>query len=545
MTAAFSEALTPTQVAEVVVHQGLAALGAIAGSVVLLDESGSFLELAGTVGYPPGLFDDWKCCPGRTASPLADAVWTLQPIFLESAESFAGRYPNLADLPAITGSRAFASIPLTVEGRAIGGLGLSFAEPQGFCEADRAFMMALGQQCAQAIARARLYEAEQRARAQAEAANRIKDEFLAVLSHELRTPLNPILGWVKLLRTRQFDEIKRDQALETVERNAKLLSQLIEDLLDVSRILRGKLNLKVNPVNLAGVIAAAVETVRLAAAAKSIEVDTVFAGNVEQVLGDANRLQQVVWNLLSNAVKFSESGGRVEVRLERVGAQALIRVSDTGKGIDPEFLPHVFDYFRQEDSTTTRVFGGLGLGLAIVRQLVELHGGTVQAESSGVGQGARFTVMLPLQKQVEAKIESPVPSSQSPVLSPLSGLRVMVVDDEPDTLELLAFTLSELGAVVRAVASAEEVLVALSGWPADLLLSDIGMPQMDGYMLIRAIRGMPPERGGTLPAIALTAYAGETDRQQVLAAGFQHHLAKPVESGELVAAILSLVGRSH
>lgn len=542
VTAAFSEALTPAQVAEVVVNQGIAALGAMAGSVVLLDREG-FLKLLATVGYPPELFDRWVCKPGTTAAPLADTVWTEKPIFLESAEIFALEYPHLTNWPGMTNSKAFAAIPLTVEGRTIGALGLSFALPQTFEPADRAFVLALGQQCGQAIARARLYEAEQNARAQAEAANRIKDEFLAVLSHELRTPLNPILGWVKLLRHRNLDAAKTTYALETVERNAKLLSQLIEDLLDVSRILRGKLSLNVSPVNLVGVIEAALETVHLAAAAKSIQIEAVLTPSVGLVLGDANRLQQVMWNLLSNAVKFTETGGRVEVRLEQSGTQAFVRVSDTGRGIDPEFLPHAFDYFRQEDSTTTRAFGGLGLGLAIVHHLVELHGGTVQAESLGSGRGATFTVALPLQEAVEVNPELSVTRPLSSVPSPLAGLRVLVVDDEIDTLNLLVFTLSESGAVVRAATSAIEALEILAGWSADILLSDIGMAQMDGYMLMQAIRALPPERGGTIPAIALTAYAGAMDRQKVLAAGFQQHLAKPAEPGELVEAIVSLVGR--
>ena len=255
-------------------------------------------------------------------------------------------------------------------------------------------MLTLGHLCGQAIARARLYEAEQRARTEAEAANRIKDEFLAILSHELRSPLNPILGWTRLLRFRKFDEKATDRALEIIERNAKLQTQLIEDLLDVSRILRGKLVLNESPVNLVTTIEAALETVRLAAQTKEIQIQTLFEANVGQVSGDANRLQQVIWNLLSNAIKFTPSGGRVEVRLEQVGSQVQIHVRDTGKGINPEFLPYVFEYFRQENSSTTRQFGGLGLGLAIVRYLTELHGGSVHAESAGEGLGSTFTVTL-------------------------------------------------------------------------------------------------------------------------------------------------------
>ena len=391
----------------------------------------------------------------------------------------------------------------------------------------------------EAAERQRLLKLEQAARSEAEAANRIKDEFLAVLSHELRSPLNPILGWTNLLRSRKLDEATTVRALETIERNAKLQAQLIEDLLDVSRILRGKLSLNVSAVNLNSTIEAAMETVRLAAQAKSIEIQTWFDPAVGQVSGDANRLQQVIWNLLSNAVKFTPTGGRVEVRLECLGTYAQIQVSDTGKGINPDFLPYVFDYFRQADSTTTRVFGGLGLGLAIVRHLVELHGGCVFAASLGEDLGATFTVRLPLMKVKSSFREEKVLPNNSPNLQ---GVRVLVVDDEVDTREFLVFLLEEYGAQVTAFASAAEVLTSIAKLQPDILLSDIGMPEMDGYMLIRQIRAMPPSLGGEIKAIALTAYAGETDHQQVLKAGFQKHITKPVDLAELVTAIADLIG---
>jgi CheY-like chemotaxis protein len=276
----------------------------------------------------------------------------------------------------------------------------------------------------------------------------------------------------------------------------------------------------------------------LAAQAKAIHIQTVFDRHAGQVAGDANRLQQVFWNLLSNAVKFTPQGGQVEIRLERVGTEAQIQVSDTGKGISPEFLPYVFDYFRQADSTTTRVFGGLGLGLAIVRQLVELHGGTVWAESPDIGCGATFTVRLPLMA-----VESEEPQENELISSSpnLEGVRVLVVDDEVDTLELLVFMLKEYGAKVRGVTEASEALLLISQWQPDLLLSDIGMPDVDGYMLIRQIRELESKLGRHIPAIALTAYAGETDHQQILASGFQKHVTKPVEPAKLVNAIASLV----
>jgi PAS domain S-box-containing protein len=410
--------------------------------------------------------------------------------------------------------------------------------------------------------REQLLAREQAAREQAETANRIKDEFLAVLSHELRSPLNPILGWAKLLQSGTLDEQVSRRALETIERNAKLQTQLIDDLLDVSRILRGKMVLDTCPVNLAMVVEAAIETVQLAAEAKHIQIETVITLTHEQVLGDATRLQQIVWNLLSNAVKFTPEGGRVTVSLELAeprdegepgsegsGEQAplspsapwaQITVTDTGKGISSGFLPHVFDYFRQEDGKTTRKFGGLGLGLAIVRHLTQLHGGTVQVESPGEGQGATFTIRLPLMTAVAAADYTAPPPSQS---VDLSQLHILIVDDDEDMRTLTLAILEQQGAQVSVAASAAEALRAFDRQPPDFLISDIGMPDIDGYRLIRQIRSRSPEQGGLVPAIALTAYAGEYDQQQALAAGFQRHLAKPVEPERLVGAIATLIGQ--
>ena len=388
----------------------------------------------------------------------------------------------------------------------------------------------------------RLLEREMTARQQAEIANKIKNEFLAVLSHELRTPLNSVLGWSKMLRTRNFDEKTTHHALETIERNAKLQTQLIEDLLDVSTILQGKLNLNVCPVTLVMVVEAALQTVQLAAQAKSIQIQTIFDPTLGQVMGDPNRLQQVVWNLLSNAVKFTPAGGRVEIRLMEVGNQAQIQVSDTGKGIAREFLPYVFDYFRQADSTTTRTFGGLGLGLAIVRKVVEMHGGKVQAESLGEGSGTTFTVDLPLLVISEQVTRGENESlDYDPESSLLSDTQVLVVDDEPDIRDLITFILQDYGVQVTAVSSAQEALQALSESIPDVLISDIGMPKTDGYMLMREVRSRSLQQGGSVPAIALTAYAGEMNQQQAVAAGFQMHISKPVDPDVLVKAIVDLI----
>jgi PAS domain S-box-containing protein len=437
------------------------------------------------------------------------------------------------------GFRSVMTVPLRTQARILGVISFISAESgRRYTSADLQLAEELARRASLAIDNAQLYRLAQRDRAKAEAANRIKDEFLAVLSHELRSPLNPILGWTKLLRGGRLDATKTQQALETIERNAKLQAQLIEDLLDVSRILQGKMTLNVASVNLAAMIEAALETVRLAAEAKQIQIQTTFNPISGTVSGDTNRLQQVVWNLLSNAVKFTPTGGRIEVQLEQVGMYAQIQVKDTGKGIKRDFLPHVFDYFRQEDGTITRHFGGLGLGLAIVRHLTELHGGTVQADSLGLNLGATFTIRLPL------NIVEPEPSSDDrhpESATDLAGVRVLVVDDDTDMRELAAFTLMQSGAQVTTAASGTQALTLLNQSIPDLLLCDIGMPELDGYALIRQIRKWSPQQGGTIPAIALTAYAGEINQQQALAAGFQRHISKPVEPDELVEAIARLL----
>lgn len=391
--------------------------------------------------------------------------------------------------------------------------------------------------------RVHLLELEQVARAKAETANRIKDEFLAVLSHELRTPLNAILGWSKLLQTSRLDQAKTSEALATIERNATLQVQLIEDLLDISRILQGKLTLNITKIDLESTVLLALQTMRLAAETKLIEVSTVFEPHVGQVMGDSTRLQQVVWNLLSNAVKFTPKGGKITVRLKQADGYAQIIVSDTGKGISAEFLPFVFDYFRQADSTSTRNFGGLGLGLAIVRNITEIHGGIVKADSHGEGKGATFTVSLPLLQDESPSLtnEQNDPALLTPNSLTLSGIRVLVVDDDADSRDFVAFVLEQDGAFVIAVSSAFEALETLVEVKLDVLVSDISMPDIDGYMLIHQVRTWTPEQGGQIPAIALTAVARNNDQKKALKAGFQMHLPKPINPEKLVAAIAKLV----
>ena len=395
-------------------------------------------------------------------------------------------------------------------------------------------------------ARLQLFEQEQAARASAEQANRIKDEFLAVLSHELRTPLNPILGWTRLLQLGKLDAARTIEALKIIERNAKLQTQLIEDLLDISRIMQGKLSLTATPVSLTEVISEALETVRLAASAKhiTIRLDFDLDPALGSVSGDAARLQQVVWNLLTNAVKFTSHGGQVTVEVRQLGRLAQIRVIDTGKGINPNFLPHVFEYFRQEDGSTTRRFGGLGLGLAIVRQIIEMHGGTVRAESQGENQGATFIVLLPVLPQATPILSEPSFPKTTPKVT-LDNIKILLVDDDPDTREFQTFLLEQSGAIVTAVTSSLEALQALEQLIPDAIISDVGMVQMDGYMLISQIRSRPADRGGTIPAIALTAYAAEVDRLRAIGAGFQAHITKPVEPEILIKTIVSLLNRNQ
>lgn len=447
--------------------------------------------------------------------------------------------------------------------------------------------------------RAQLLESEQAARAEAEAANRMKDEFLATLSHELRTPLNAMLGWTQLLRTRKFNETTTAKALETIDRNTRSLSQLIEDVLDVSRIITGKLGLNIYPIEIIPIIEAAIETVQPAAEAKHISLQ--FLSNPSQhtqdksqqpesiiplfpfspsplfpispspspplspfplfpispspqplrqspflVLGDTNRLQQVFWNLLSNAVKFTPKGGKVEISLDIIDSLVQVEVSDTGQGINPEFLPYVFDRFRQADGGITREHGGLGLGLAIVRHLVELHGGNVYAKSQGIGQGATFVVELPISPVTQVPSSQPQPlleqgESISPnpqPLVPMTGLRILVVDDEPDTREVIAEVLEQCGAQVITVASAPDAIAAVEKLQPDVLISDIGMPGEDGYTLIRKLRADGNLK--QIPAVALTAYARDEDRQKALSAGFQIHLPKPVDPSKLAAVVENL-----
>ena len=399
--------------------------------------------------------------------------------------------------------------------------------------------------------REKLLESERAARSEAERLSHMKDEFLATLSHELRTPLNAILGWSTLMRQRAVSDRERERGLETIERNARAQTQIINDLLDMSRIISGKLHLEVMAIHLHEVVQAAIEAVRPSAEARNIRLRAMLDSSIGRTRGDPNRLQQVLWNLLTNAVKFTPPGGRIQVVLERVNSHVEIVIEDSGIGIKPEFLPHVFDRFRQADASTTRRFGGLGLGLSIVRNLVELHGGSVRVKSPGENQGATFIVALPLsvvEKDYAAHNRSQLAVQEALDaidLPSLEGALILVVDDEPDTRLLLKRLLEDRGARVLSAGSAPSALGLLAQEEVDLLVSDIGMPGTDGYQLIEQVRTMDHARLAPLPAIAVTAYARAEDRQRSLLAGYQMHISKPVEARELIAGIASLLRLSR
>jgi PAS domain S-box-containing protein len=462
--------------------------------------------------------------------------------------------PDLqARLPALLGAdpRDLAELecasarvlPLSARGSTFGAILFARRSTSDTPEGREGLARSLADRAGVALENARLYR-------EAQDANRLKDEFLATLSHELRTPLNAIVGWSKLLRSGQLDPATAARAIETIDRNAAVQTQLIEDILDVSRIVAGKLRLNLRAIDLAPVVEAAVEAVKPTAEAREIRVRLALDRSAGLVAGDADRLQQVIWNLLSNAIKFTPRGGHMEVRLARVRSHVEVTVTDTGMGIKPQFLPYVFERFRQGDSSSTRPHGGLGLGLAIVKHLVESHGGAVDAESDGEGRGATFRVQLPVaavtalpaeRSTREDKLaERMMVAREAPGLS---GLKVLVVDDEPDTREILVTVLKGLGVVPTAAANAKDALRLLGEQRPDVLLSDIEMPDIDGYSLIRQVRTLPEELGGMVPAAALTAYARVEDRTAALAAGFQIHMAKPVKPAELAAALVSLASR--
>jgi PAS domain S-box-containing protein len=563
----------------------------------LVEGNSQVMRLASWRGIPQELAKEIERM-GLGQGVCGTVAQERHPRYLENVQQSTDPKTELIRSVGIT---AYYSYPLIAQEQLLGTISFGSRSRLHFTENQRGMMQAVCDQIAIAMERTSLITSLQRQTEQLTETNRMKDEFLAILSHELRSPLNAILGWAQLLRSRKLSEIQTAKALETIERNARTQTQLIEDLLDISRMIRGKLRLNVQACNLVPMIESAIETVSLAAQAKEIDVkfslfpwwephhaDLVLNINRENpeslkltstnissevtdhinrelaVYGDPERLQQIIWNLLSNAIKFTPTGGKVEVRLSKIidncqnvmcnqhqppiTSYAQIQVIDTGIGISPDFLPYVFDRFRQADSSTTRTHGGLGLGLAIVRHLVELHGGTVDVESRGEEQGAAFTVRLPLTlPRKEAFFE---PASKQPENIPplalypcLLGVRVLVVDDEADSRDFVTTVLQQCQAEVQAVGTVQEALRIIPEWKPDVLVSDIGMPGEDGYSLIRQLRSQSPEQGGKIPAAALTAFAKVEDRMRAIQEGYQLHLPKPIEPAELATVVASLVER--
>ena len=513
-------------------------------SVALRETESESIVMRNRAGEYRGAQDRFVVEPGRGAGGLV----------LESGSPF--RSDNMAEDARITradaelveleGLVATLVVPIMVGGRVEGLLYVHRRMPKSFDDRTEAVLLQLAEYAAIAIHNMRMLAHEHQMRAEAESASRTKDEFLATLSHELRSPLQPLLNWAFLLRSPNLDPANAERALDAIERSTKTLGQLIEDLLDVSRIVTGKLRLQARPVRLPGVVRAAMEAVESAAVAKSVTLEARVESDLPAVMGDPDRLQQVLWNLLSNGIKFTPKGGRVTVTVAGRNSEVLLTVADTGAGIKREFLPHVFERFRQAESSTNRAYGGLGLGLAIVRHLVELHGGNVAVQSEGEGQGATFSVSLPVAAATRTAERAPAAvSTEGPVGQSLAGLRLLIVDDEADAREVMRFMLERGGAQVRIADSAAQALDAIREERPDLLISDIGMPVEDGYVLVRRLRAMEEGIGRRLPAIALTAYASEEDTRRAFTAGFDAHLSKPVDPARLIdiAAGLAAGGR--
>ncbi|WP_395853693.1 ATP-binding protein [Cystobacter fuscus] len=524
-------------------------------SVLLLDDEG-ILHVGAGASLPPAYNAAVEgLAIGPTVGSCGAAAYSKRMVVVTDIGTHPNWAPYRDKMKEFRLQACWSGPILSSEGRVLGTLAMYYNEPRAPTEHELHLIQTMAHIASVAMEKAnaeqereRLLVRERLARHEAESASRMKDEFLSTLSHELRTPLTSILGWAQLLRTRAMSEDKRQRALETIERNARVQTQLIEDLLDISRIVTGKMRLEVRPVEPLPVLEAALDAVRPAAEARGIRLALRVAPDMGTLLVDAERLQQVVWNLLTNAIKFTPSGGQVVVRLDRGEGEARLEVEDTGQGIEPSFLPHVFERFRQADSSTTRTHGGLGLGLAIVRHVVEMHGGSVSAHSEGRGRGSTFRVVLPLTPSGAPEpppaprarsARSPgVPAAEAPSLE---GIHVLVVEDAPDTRALLTEVLEGSRAQVTCAANAQEALALLHG-PSrvDVLISDIGMAGEDGYELIRRLRAQ--ERGGErLPAVALTAFARSEDRWRSLAEGFDVHVAKPVNTSRLLSVVASLV----
>jgi signal transduction histidine kinase/CheY-like chemotaxis protein len=541
LTASLSQALTIERVARAVVHEGKALLGAQAGAVMQLGERRQLLRV-----YAQGDFRDVP--EGAEAIDLepglcsTEAATAERPVFVSSFAEWQKRCPLSAPMAGDAGYASIAVLPLFLKGGLWGVLAFHFTAPVNFDDDYQALITAVAHHCGDALDRARLYEVEQRARAEAEATSRSKDEFLSTVSHELRTPLNAILGWASMLRSGSLDTRGAARAIHVIYDNAQRQRQLIDDLLDISRMMTGRTALELQELDLGHVITSAVESVMPQAEAKGLRLRFARRAAV-RLVADARRLEQIFLNLLANAVKFTPAGGQIEVTVTTSDHVAEIRVTDTGVGIEPAFLPYVFDPFRQADSQSTRSHGGLGLGLSIAKRLVDAHEGNIRAESEGPGKGTAFIVTLPV---VATDWQPDIPvrdfrEGQRDHLPDLRRIRILAVDDDADAREIIAKTFENCRATVMSAASAAEAMDLLSANDVDVLLVDIAMPGEDGYTFIRKVRALPSPAKASLPAAALTAYARDDQRQEALAAGFQMHIAKPVEPAQLAWSIASLV----
>jgi K+-sensing histidine kinase KdpD/CheY-like chemotaxis protein len=540
LTAALSEAVTMNAVAKAVVQYGSVLVGAITGAVSILVDNGTRFDTL-NVGQSDAA-SGGSPFAAETGLCVTDAVQTGEPVFVASWAESQERYWRSASQAADAAHLSSAVLPLLVEGTPIGALEFHFSVPVNFDAEYRALLTSVALHCAQAVDRARLYESAQRARAEAETANRLKDDFLSIVSHELRTPLNAVVGWASLLRQRAVTQDMTTRAVQSIYDNAVRQAKLIDDLLDVSRIATGQATLDLEEVDIATLITGVVESVIPTAASDKVEV-SVRRMPPAVVRADRRRLEQVFFNLLSNALKFTPSGGRIVIEASYLDRLVEVRVSDNGAGIAPEFLPYVFDRFRQGDPSRTRSHGGLGLGLSIARQFVEAHGGGITVESPGPQQGTTFSVTLPLLSRRTDR-ERPTAGAGSPSgagAPRLDGITVLVVDDEPDAREIIAHALQACGARVTVAGGARDAFDVLVSTDVDVLLSDIAMPDEDGYSLIRRVRASTNTRVATIPAVAVTAHARQAEREQAFAAGFQRHLAKPVEPVDLARAVDQLV----
>jgi len=549
LSAGLSEAVTLDAVATVIVRQGKIVVGALAGSVALLTDNGEFETLYAEED-PHELVEGWRRFAAEPGLCSTAAVTTRQPVLVGSFAEWQQQYPRSASMAADGGYASTAALPLLVEGSAIGVLSFHFTAPVNFDDDYRALLTSVTQHAAQAVDRARLYEAAQRARADAEAANREKDDFLSTVSHELRTPLSAMLGWAAMLRDQTLDASRTQRAIEAIYNNATRQARLIDELLDVSRIIAGRTSLDLQDVDLTANLRGAVEAIMPLAEAKGLQLRVEPFPSAAQVVADPHRLEQIFLNLLGNAVKFTPSGGRVTVEIVAGERSFDVRFVDTGRGIDAAFLPHVFERFRQAEGSVARSVGGLGLGLFITHRLVDAHGGRIRVDSEGEGRGSTFTVTLPA--AVEATFRTPSArdvreqSQQlTETLPSLAGVSVLVVDDEPDVREMMTSVLETCGARVVSAPSTEDALETLTHRsnirdPIDVLLADIAMPGKDGYELIREVREQPLTSISTVPAAAVTACARADERERALAAGFQMHLAKPLRPDVLAQAVAAL-----